>query len=99
VAGDRALPVAARPVVVAAVAARSRVDVANFSKSVLDACEGVLYVTDASVLGVLCIGERGEGADTLLGFAQLPAGSSAAAVAGALSVLGAELSARLASPS
>lgn len=97
VLGDRDAVLAERPVVVAAIAARSRIDVANFSKSVLDACEGVLYVTDASVLGVLCLGERGVGDDTLLGFAQLDPGSSPEVVAEALGVLGANLAERLAS--
>ena len=96
VLGDRSSPLEARPVVVAAIAACSRIDVANFSKSVLDACEGVLYVTDASVLGVICLGERGVGDDTLLGFAQLGPGASPREVAAALSVLGDSLAARLA---
>jgi len=95
VLGERSLPLEARPVVVAAIAARSRIDVANFSKSVLDACEGVLYVTDASVLGVICLGERGVGEDTLLGFAQLGPGASPREVAAALSVLGDSLAVRL----
>lgn len=95
VLGERTVPLATRPVVVAAIAARSRLDVANFSKSVLDACEGVLYVTDASVLGVMCLGERGAGDDTLLGFAQLAPGATPEVVATALSVLGVNLAERL----
>lgn len=98
VLGDRDALLAERPVVVAAIAARSRIDVANFSKSVLDACEGVLFVTDASVLGVVCLGERGVGDDTLLGFAQLPPASAPAVVAEALGVLASELAVRLAEP-
>lgn len=98
VLGDRDAVLAERPVVVAAIAARSRIDVANFSKSVLDACEGVLYVTDASVLGVVCLGERGVGDDTLLGFAQLPPASAPIVVAEALGVLASELAGRLADP-
>lgn len=93
--GDRDAALAERPVVVAAIAARSRVDVANFSKSVLDACEGVLFITDASVLGVVCLGERGVGDDTLLGFAQLPPACGPGAVAEALGVLGSILAGRL----
>ena len=95
VLGERTVPLDTRPVVVAAIAARSRLDVANFSKSVLDACEGVLYVTDASVLGVVCLGERGVGDDTLLGFAQLDPGATPGAVATALSVLAEHLAGQL----
>jgi Holliday junction resolvase RusA-like endonuclease len=94
--GDRTVELAGRPVVVAAIAARSRVDVANFSKSVLDACEGVLYVTDASVLGVASVGERGDGARTFLGFAQLAPGASPGEIADALAALTAAVTARFA---
>lgn len=59
-----------RPTVAAFIAARSVVDVGNFPKSVLDACEGVLYVNDASVLSVLAQGARGHGDQILLAFAQ-----------------------------
>lgn len=48
-----------RPKVIALIAARTTIDVANISKSVLDALEGVLYVTDAQVASVVCLGERG----------------------------------------
>jgi hypothetical protein len=89
--GDAARDLASRPVVVAAIAARSRIDVANYSKSVLDACQGVLYVSDASVLGVTALGERGASSAMALGFARLPAGSSALDVGQALTGLTAEM--------
>lgn len=98
VVGDRSADLKNRPVVVASIAARSRVDVANFSKSVLDACEGVLYVTDASVLGVSSVGERGDGARTFLGFAQLAPGASPGEVTEALTALTAAVATRF-SPS
>lgn len=84
VVGERSAPVAERPVVVAFLAARSTLDVANYSKSILDACENVLYVTDASVLGVSCLGARGHGDEMLLGFAQLAPGAEPGAVNEAL---------------
>lgn len=50
--GDLADPIAARPGVVACVAARTMLDAGNLSKSVLDAVQGVVYHSDASVRGV-----------------------------------------------
>lgn len=47
--GDQELAVASRPHVVASVLARTMLDAGNLSKSVLDAAQGVLYHTDASV--------------------------------------------------
>lgn len=76
VIGDRDAAVAQRPVVVAFIAARSTVDVANYSKSTLDACQSVLYVSDASVLAVLSQGTRGQGDELLLGFAQVASTAS-----------------------
>jgi hypothetical protein len=67
---------AQRPVVVAAIVARSTIDSANFTKSVLDAAEGVLYTTDASVLATVTLAERGRGTGFMVGFAQLPPGST-----------------------
>jgi len=87
VVGERGQPVAARPVIVAVIGARSSLDVANYSKSVLDAGEGVLYVSDASVLAVGSIGTRGRGEETLVAFAQLAAGAGPAVTAAALGAL------------
>ena len=89
VVGERTTALAERPVVVAFLAARSTLDVANYSKSILDACENVLYVTDASVLGVSCLGARGRGDEMLLGFAQLAPGTAPDAVNEALQHLSA----------
>lgn len=58
--GDPDSPLGDRPSVVCVIAARSVLDAANFSKSVLDALEGVLFHNDASVLGVASIAVRGE---------------------------------------
>jgi hypothetical protein len=51
--------VADRNRVVCVLAARSLLDAGNLSKSVLDACEGSLYVTDAAVLAETSMVERG----------------------------------------
>jgi hypothetical protein len=91
--GDPARPLAERPVVVAFIAARSTIDVANFSKSVLDALEGVLYVSDASVLAVGSVGSRGRDASVTLGFVELPAGAVPVVLTAALAALGGEVTA------
>jgi hypothetical protein len=44
---------------VALVAARTLLDVSNLSKSVLDALEGIVYVTDAQVVAETSLSERG----------------------------------------
>jgi hypothetical protein len=87
--GDPGAPVLDRPVVVAVIAARSVLDVANFSKSVLDAGEGVLYVSDASVLGETSVGVRVRSSELFVGFAQLPPGSPPLQVVEALNTLSA----------
>jgi len=93
-AGDPSRPLAERPVVVSFIAARSTIDVANYSKSVLDALEGVLYVSDASVLASGAVGSRGRAeALTVVGFAQLAPGSGVPEVSAALAVLGCAVSA------
>lgn len=92
--GDAQAKVAERPVVVCAIVARSMVDTANFSKSVLDAAQGVLYVNDASVLGVSSMGVRSRsGQQALVAFAQLDGGASLEEIARACG----ELSIRAAS--
>jgi hypothetical protein len=89
--GDRNLPLASRPVVVSFMACKSNIDVANFSKSVLDACQGILYVGDASVLGETSIGSRGQGDSITLGFARLVPGSDESAKWKAIKALGDEI--------
>lgn len=73
--GDRDIPVADRPLVVSYIRGKSNIDVANYSKSVLDACQGVLYVSDASVQSCMATGTRGGSSSFMLAFAQVPAGS------------------------
>jgi hypothetical protein len=51
-------PLAKRPVVVAVICARTLLDAANLSKSVIDACEGLVYINDASVAAVTTLAER-----------------------------------------
>lgn len=63
-------PVATRPPVVACVMARTLLDAGNLSKSVLDAAQGIVFHTDASVRSVLELSERGgTGQHGLVGFA------------------------------
>ena len=74
--GDRDISVAERPLVVSYIRGKSNLDVANYSKSVLDACQGVLYVSDASVQSCMATGIRGRSSSFMLAFAQVPAGST-----------------------
>lgn len=75
--GDASLPVGQRPAVLVCIVARSLIDTANFSKSVLDACEGVLFATDASVLGVSSLGIRARSdQECVVGFAQVDGAAS-----------------------
>ncbi len=90
VIGDRDAALAQRPIVVAFIAARSTVDVANYSKSTLDACQNVLYVSDASVLAVLSQGTRGQGDELLLGFAQVESTASVTEISHAVTELAKE---------
>jgi hypothetical protein len=86
------VPLPKRPVVVSVIVARSVLDAANYSKSVLDAAQGVLFVSDASVAGVTSLGVRARAdQDAVLGFAQLPPGSSLEVVNLALSELSLEV--------
>lgn len=82
--GDRNSPLSARPLVASYIRGRSNTDVANYSKSVLDACQGVLYVSDASVQSCMATGIRGVSSSFMLAFAQVPAGSSPALLEEAL---------------
>lgn len=47
--GDSAVAVKARPATLSLIVARSSLDAGNISKSILDALEGTLYVSDAQV--------------------------------------------------
>ena len=77
-----------RPVVVAVIVARSVLDAGNFSKSVLDACEGVVFHNDASVLHSGAYGERGRTDQRImLGFARLESGASLDQLVAAASAL------------
>lgn len=58
VLGDKTDSVSKRPSVVCCIAARSLLDAGNLSKSVLDAVQGVVYHSDASVQAVTEIVER-----------------------------------------
>ena len=71
VIGNDTLPVSGRPAVLVCIVARSMLDAANFSKSVLDACERVVFTSDASVLGVVSLGIRVKADQrAVVGFAQ-----------------------------
>lgn len=85
---DAGVPLAQRPVVVSAIAARSLLDVGNFHKSLLDACQGVLFVSDAQVRAVLAVGERGrQGQRAIAGFALLRPASSLQELSAGVSAL------------
>ena len=70
--GSRDKAVATRPKVVFVVFARSMLDAGNFSKSLLDACEGVVYINDASVVHPGAFSERSRtDQHAIIGFARL----------------------------
>lgn len=86
--GDREAPLASRPVVVAVIAARSLLDAANFSKSVLDAAQDVVFHNDASVAGTASLGVRArDDQRARIAFARLDPGASLAMVSAALAAL------------
>ena len=88
VTGSADCSVAERPPVVAVVAARTLLDSSNLSKSVLDAVEGVLYHTDASVRGETSVSYRsGTSQRGFAGFALLRDGTPVTGVAAALAGL------------
>jgi Holliday junction resolvase RusA-like endonuclease len=71
--GDPDVPVAQRPAVVVVIWSRTLIDAGNLSKSLQDAVEGIVYVTDASVRAVVEVSERARSDQrTVVGFAQLP---------------------------
>lgn len=86
--GQRDQGVAKRPVVVAYIWARTMLDAANLSKSVLDAVEGLVFLNDASVAAVACAAERVRADQRgLVAFAQLAPGASMHQVHEALGAL------------
>jgi hypothetical protein len=86
--GDAAAPVTGRPMIVSVVVARSLLDAGNFSKSLLDACEGVVFHTDASVVASTGLAQRGRlDQGCIAGFARLEPGSDAMQVADAVAAL------------
>lgn len=87
VTGDAVSPLAERPAVVVVVAARSLLDAGNFSKSILDALEGVLFVNDASVRAVVSLAERGRSSSFRLGVARLDGSATFSELAAASAAL------------
>lgn len=87
--GDPDRPLPSRPVVVVLICARTLLDAANLSKSVLDACEGTVFHNDASAALVSTLAERGraEQSGTVL-CCRLAPGASPEQLLGAASALG-----------
>lgn len=90
--GERDAGVAQRPVVVVQIFADTMLDSGNLSKSVLDALEGVVFHTDASVAysGSLARRTRTD-QRSFLAIALLAPGSSSAEIVEAQAALGAAL--------
>lgn len=88
VLGDKSDSVSQRPSVLCCIAARSMLDAGNLSKSVLDAVQGVIYHSDASVRAVTEIVERTSTDQCgAAGFVLLKAGTSEDEVLDALTAL------------
>lgn len=82
-------PVAQRPAVVSFIFARSLLDAANLSKSILDGLEGIVYWTDAAVRFSGSLGVRGRHGDSaLVAFARLDPGAPPRALLDAGTALG-----------
>jgi hypothetical protein len=65
-------PLPTRPRYASVIAARSVIDAGNFSKSVLDACEGVVFTNDAQVQVTTALADRSKKEPyVLVAFAQL----------------------------
>jgi Holliday junction resolvase RusA-like endonuclease len=72
VMSDPNLPVSSRKKIVVCIASQTVLDVGNYSKSLLDAAEGVLFFNDSEVTGLTCIGSRSrKNPITVVGFRQL----------------------------
>ena len=56
--GNREQSLKERPIIVAVIIAQSNLDSSNISKSILDACEGLVYLNDASVKATITITEK-----------------------------------------
>ena len=70
--GDKEKSISLRPGVISVIYAVSMTDTANFSKSILDACEDIVYYNDASVIYTSSIGKRSSKEERLiLAFAQV----------------------------
>lgn len=67
--GDKSKALAKRPIVVSAIYATTTLDAGNVPKSVLDACEGIVYHNDASVRCVLVSTNRVSGGTAHVAFA------------------------------
>lgn len=88
VIGSKDASLSSRPVVINAIYAVSTLDTANLSKSVLDACEGLVFHTDASVRALTAVSDRSSSASWgLVSFARLPASATLEEAANAASVL------------
>jgi Holliday junction resolvase RusA-like endonuclease len=75
--GNRELAVDKRPKIISVIYAVSLTDTSNYSKSILDACEGVVYHNDASVAYTSSIGKRSRiGERIIVAFAQVKAGTN-----------------------
>ena len=85
--GDRAVPLAARPVFAVAIVAISRLDTANLSKSILDALEGLVFINDAQVRYQVATSERRGDPRGLVAVAALDPGVTPAELAKAGSAL------------
>lgn len=81
-------PVADRPSVVCVLVAATTLDAPNVPKTLLDACEGLVYHTDAAVgASAQITSRRGTGQRLVVAFAQLGPGASPAELADALTEL------------
>lgn len=98
--GDATTGVANRPKVVSTLVARALLDSGNLNKSILDACQGDLFVTDAQVISVSdTVIRAAKDQGLLAAFALLPAHATAAGVLQAQAALIAAVAHVLAPPS
>lgn len=89
--GDKDKALKLRPVVINHIYAVSPLDTANLSKSLLDACEGVVFHTDASVRGAAAVSRRAaKDSWGLASFALLSPTASEREIQTSLSALGEE---------
>ena len=75
--GSRDLAVDKRPKIISVIYAVSLTDTSNYSKSILDACEGLVYHNDASVAYTSSMGKRSRiGERIIVAFAQVKSGTN-----------------------